>query len=139
MMRTLRSQLVALALGVAVCQSATLLAAPLVLCAAARAETASSGVHADCPCGDETGMCPMHHKTARSDRPAPTAPAKGKAYCSGCSDSSDAALLVMTSFASPIVAPFDLVVPRVEGAVVTAACTLFVPVVHPPSAPPPKA
>jgi hypothetical protein len=138
-MRILRSRLAAFALGVVVCQSATLLAAPLVLCAAAGAETASSGVDADCPCGDETGMCPMHHKAAKSDRPAPTAPVKGKAYCSGCSDSSDTALLVMTSLATPIVTPFDLVAPRIETAIVVTASASFVPVDRPPVAPPPKA
>jgi hypothetical protein len=81
----------------------------------------------------------MHHKTAKSDRPAPPAPVKGKAYCAGCSDSSDAALLVMTSLATPIVAPFDLVAPRVEVAIAAIAPASFVSVDRPPSAPPPKA
>ena len=138
-MHIFRSRLALLALGVVVCQSATLLAAPLVLCTAARAETALSGVDADCPCGDETGMCPMHHKSTKGDRPAPTAPAKGKAYCSGCSDNSDAALLVITGLSSPIVARFDLVVPHGEATIRPASSTSFVPIVPPPSAPPPKA
>jgi hypothetical protein len=138
-MRILRSRLAVFALWVVVCQSATLLAAPLALCGPSRAETASSGVDADCPCGDETGTCPMHHKSTKSDHPAPPAPAKGKTYCSGCSDDSDAALLVMTSLASPIVTPFDLVVPHVEAPMPLVSPTSFVPSDPPPSAPPPRA
>lgn len=146
-MRILRSHLAAFALWVVVCQSATLLAAPLALCgASSRAETqgtTSSGVDADCPCGDETGTCPMHHKSTKSatesNSPEPTAPARSKAYCSGCSDSSDAALLMITSLASPIVTPYDLIAPQHMAAIVVITATSFVPIVRPPSAPPPRA
>ncbi|MBI3403572.1 MAG: hypothetical protein HY048_19335 [Acidobacteria bacterium] len=142
-MRILRSRLAVFALWVVVCESATLLAAPLALCSASRAEgqaTMASGVDADCPCGDETGTCPMHHKSAtRRDRPAPSAPVRGKAYCSGCSDPSDAALLVMTGLAAPVITPFDLAAPQPEAAIFVISSTSFVPIVRPPSAPPPKA
>jgi hypothetical protein len=138
-MRVLRSRLAVFALAVVACQSATLLTAPLSLCGASRAETASSGVDVDCPCGDETGTCPMHHRSAKRDHPVPAAPAKGQAYCSGCADNDDAALLVMTGLGAPAVTSFDLVAPQAVIAFVAIPPTRLVPVDTPPSAPPPKA
>ena len=132
-MRTLRSRLVVFALGVVVCQSAVLLAAPLAICCASQA---AATAEAECECDGAGGLCPMHHK---EQAPEPQKPAHGARSCSGCADASEMVFLTMTGPTAPIVTPFRLYTlqPETAAAVVIALSPLAVD--RPPSAPPPKA
>ncbi|MBZ5556759.1 MAG: hypothetical protein LAO77_05730 [Acidobacteriia bacterium] len=144
-MRILRSRLVVFALGVVVCQSAALLAAPLAICCAARTNAATADAGADCQCDGAGGLCPMHHKTAapvarslqgRDDSPKP---AHGARSCSGCADSSEMVFLTMTGPSAPIVAPFRLFTLQPETAAAVVVPSSLAAFDRPPCAPPPKA
>ncbi len=133
-MRTLRSRLVVVALGVVVCQSTALLAAPLAICCAPQANAASA--EAECECDGAGGLCPMHHKDKAQERQKP---AHGARSCSGCADSSEMVFLTMTGPTAPIVAPFRLFTLQPESAAAGVVPSSPFTVDRPPSAPPPKA
>jgi hypothetical protein len=133
-MRTLRSRLVVFALGVVVCQSAALLAAPVAICCEAQAVAATA--EPECECDGAGGLCPMHHKDNAQD---PQKPAHGARSCSGCADSSEMVFLTMTGPTAPIVAPFRLFTLQPETAAAVVIASFPFTVDRPPSAPPPKA
>jgi hypothetical protein len=132
-MRALRSRLIVFAIGVVVCQSAALLAAPLAICCAAQAAAATT--EADCECDGAGGLCPMHHKDKAQESQTP---AHGARSCSGCADASEIVFLTMTGPTAPIVTPFRLLTLQPETAAAVIIPSSLFSVVRPPSAPPPK-